>query len=99
MRSKALKRDLGDFDILTVSEEGFYGITNGKLLAATKDKFDVLITVDKNIRHQQNAETFGMAILILSAHSDRYESLSPLIPRAVAAVGKLAIGEIVIIKK
>jgi predicted nuclease of predicted toxin-antitoxin system len=41
----------------TVTDAGFSGKENGELLALADKKFDVLITVDKNIRHQQSIPT------------------------------------------
>jgi len=40
-------------DCQTAREAGLSGKENGELLAAADKKFDVLLTIDKNIRHQQ----------------------------------------------
>jgi hypothetical protein len=57
-----------------------------------------LITVDKNIQHQQNKEKLPIAVLILSAYSNRYESLSPLIPEALRVLEIIKTGEIIILE-
>ena len=94
---RRLKNDL--FEHETLNQAGFTGLKNGKLIeAAGRGKFEVLITVDKNIQHQQNKNTLPVAIVILSAFSNRYESLSPLIPKTLRVLTKINIGEIVIIK-
>ena len=36
----------------TVTEAGLVGRKNGELLAAADLEFDVLVTIDKNIRHR-----------------------------------------------
>ena len=41
-------------DCKTVREAGFEGFSNGDLLRAAEPFFDVLLTIDKNIRYQQN---------------------------------------------
>jgi len=41
----------------TVREAGFEGIENGELLTLAESDFDVLVTVDKNIRYQKYART------------------------------------------
>lgn len=38
----------------TVTEAGFSGKENGELLGLAEGQFDVLVTVDKSIPHQQN---------------------------------------------
>ena len=46
---------------LTVQEAWWSGKQNGELLAAAEPEFDVLITVDTNIRYQQNMEGRSIA--------------------------------------
>jgi hypothetical protein len=38
---------------------------NGELLALAEKNFDVLVTIDKHIRYQQNMAGRGIAILII----------------------------------
>ena len=38
----------------SVYDVGRAGKTNGVLLAAADDKFDVLLTIDKNLKYRQN---------------------------------------------
>jgi hypothetical protein len=92
---RRLKRDFLNYEIFTIDEAKFKGLKNGNLISAAKDEFDVLITVDKNIEHQQNKRDLPIAILILSAKSNRYESLSPLIPEALKVLETIKIGEII----
>lgn len=37
-----------------VLEMGWGGIVNGNLLGRAQDLFDVFVTLDKNLEHQQN---------------------------------------------
>jgi len=72
------KRDLIGHEVSTVDEAGFKGLKNGTLLRAAQDTFDVLVTVDKSIRHQQNLQSFQIAVLLLTAQSNRYQTSSLL---------------------
>lgn len=93
---KRLKRSFIGYEISTVDEAGFKGLKNGKLIQASVDAgFDVLITVDKNIEHQQNKAALPLAIIILAAQSNRLESLLPLVPKALEALANIKTGEIV----
>ncbi len=92
---RRLKRDFVGYEILTIDEAGFKGLKNGSLIGAASEVFQVLITVDKNIEHQQNKKDLPAAILILSAKSNRYESLSPLVSEALKALETIKTGEII----
>lgn len=57
-------RAIASHDVKTASQMNCQTLSNGRLLAAAADHFDVLVTVDKNMKSQQNREravnyTFG----------------------------------------
>jgi len=60
-----LKRLLTGFEITTVQDQGWAGITNGTLLQLVEENFDVLITSDQNLKYQQNLANRQIAILQL----------------------------------
>jgi hypothetical protein len=90
-----LKPDFAAHEVFTVEEVGLKGLKNGKLLRAASGDFDVLITVDKSIPHQQNLASLKIAVLILRAKTNTYPDLKP---QALAALGQIHPGEIVIIR-
>ena len=49
----------------TVHSIGCKGIKDAQLLALTDHEFDVLLTGDKNLRHQQNLTTRKTSIILL----------------------------------
>jgi hypothetical protein len=67
---RRLKRDFVGQEVLTIDEAGFKGLKNGNLIRSASEIFEVLITVDKNIQHQQNKDKLTIAIIILSAKSN-----------------------------
>lgn len=95
--TRYLKRDLIGHDVSTVDEAGFKGLKNGALLRAADGNFDVLVTVDKSIRHQQNLQSFQIAVLLLIAKTNKYEDLQLLVPRALEAVKTLQPGSVVLV--
>jgi hypothetical protein len=58
-----LKQLLTGFEIITVQDLGWAGITNGSLLERAEGQFDVLITSDQNLKYQRNLVDRHLAIL------------------------------------
>lgn len=79
----------------TVREAGFEGKENGELLTLAEGNFDVLITVDKNIRYQQSMRGRNIAILIIRAPSNDISDIQVRVPDALIALGSIQRGEIV----
>ena len=46
---------------------GWSGMRNGELLDAAEHQFDVLITMDQNIQHQQHLPRYDLAVILLDA--------------------------------
>ena len=65
-----LRRHLWQHDIDTAFERGWSRLRNGDLLdCAEADGYQLLITTDQNIRHQQNLVGRRLAIMVLLAAS------------------------------
>ena len=73
----------------TVTENGWSGLENGELLRAAATRFDVFLTADQNIEYQQNLRELPLAVVVLVAHSNRLETLRPLIPELLARLETL----------
>ena len=84
---RQLKRDILDLggiphEVYTVREKRWNGKLNGELLKLMlADQFEVLVTADKNLQHQQNFNTYPIPVIILHTYRITYEFLKPLIPR------------------
>ncbi len=78
----------------TAREAGYGGETNGELLAAAENIFDVIVTVDQNIKHQQNITNRKIAILILCSLTNDVDDIRPLIPDALTALKLIQPGQI-----
>jgi hypothetical protein len=75
---------------------GWAGKRNGELLALMAGAgFDVLLTVDQNLRYQQNLAATGVAVVVMAAASNRLADLLPLIPAVSAALDSIQAGEVV----
>ena len=80
---RRLAQEFIGHEVRTVPEAGWAGLSNGNLLSRMKDSYDAFVTVDSNLASQQNLSQFGIAIVVLSASSNRFEDLQPLIPEVL----------------
>ncbi len=92
---RKLKRELPDHEILTVTERGWSGIKNGNLLALAAPEFDVFLTVDQNLKYQQNLKNFSIAIILLVARNNRFKTLLPLMPEARETLNQITEGDFI----
>lgn len=66
--TKHLKPYLADFKVMTVREMQWSGIKNGKPMAlCVENGFNVLLTIDKNLRYQQNLDKYALTIVVLNS--------------------------------
>jgi predicted nuclease of predicted toxin-antitoxin system len=66
-------------EVHTVQWAGLKGRKNGELLRAAEDaSYDVLVTVDRNLPHQQNLADLKLSIVIVTAPTNQLEDLQPL---------------------
>ena len=75
-----LLRDLTAHEVQTVKQLGWEKIKNGALLSLAAQQFDAFITVDQNLRYQQNASRYDLAIIILQGRTTRLPDLRALLP-------------------
>lgn len=92
---RKLKRSLSSHDVSTVPEMGWAGVKNGKLLHLAEPLFDVFVTIDGNLRSQQNLRSVNLAFIVLSAVDNSIETLQPLVPQVLVALQTISAGEIV----
>ena len=83
---RRLKREFAGHDSTTVPEMGWASKRNGELLElATAHKFDIFLTVDRNLSHHQDVSRFDIAVVVLVARSNSIDSLKPLVPNILEA--------------
>ena len=92
---KGLARALSEHTVHTAQSRGWDKLSNGALLdAADEAGFELLLTTDRRIRHQQNLRARRIALVVLTAPSGRWfggmsiGSPPPLLPRRLAVTSK-----------
>jgi len=97
---KKLKSSLKDFEVYTVHELGWSGVKNGKLISlCVSNHFDILLTIDKNMLHQQNLEKYPITIVAFNSLSSKIEELILFIPSFLKQVPYLKKNQAYIIEK
>ena len=64
-----LRHALIGHHVSTAHEMGWAELNNGDLLEAAEAAFDLLVTTDKNLHHQQNLARRKLAVLVLPTTS------------------------------
>lgn len=57
--------------------------------------FEVLVTVDQGVRHQQNLPAAGVAVVVMVAGSNDIADLLPLVPGVLATLAVIQPGDAV----
>jgi predicted nuclease of predicted toxin-antitoxin system len=85
-----LRFDFGEgYEIKTVQEMGWNGKKNGELLTLLNSNgFDMFVTMDKNIRHQQNLSRLPFTVFLLNAKDNKHQTIQPLVARTIEALQK-----------
>jgi hypothetical protein len=89
------KAYLAGHECLTAPEAGLAGKKNGELIRAAAGRFDVMVTVDKKLRYQQNVSRIPFGIVVLMAHGNRLEDLVPLASATLAALQGIKPGVVI----
>ncbi|HXE91607.1 MAG TPA: DUF5615 family PIN-like protein [Terriglobales bacterium] len=91
-------REIPGHEVRTVPQMGWAGKKNGELLTLAQGRFDVFITVDRNLSFQQNLPSLGVAVVVLSAATNRLADLRPLAPKLLQTLASITRGTVVTIR-
>jgi hypothetical protein len=92
---RRLLRELLGINASHTITEGWAGRRNGDLLELMRTSgFAILVTVDRNLRFQQNVAASGIAVVVLHARSNRVPDLAPLVPALREALVAVSAGTV-----
>ena len=89
-----LTAELVGHEVATITGLGWAGIKNSELLHRAQMRFEVLVTMDRNLKFQQNIAGFELGILLVLAHSNRMVYLRPMVPAILEAIEEARPGEL-----
>lgn len=97
---KRLKNDFPEHETFTVRDKGWNSKKNGELLGLMlTENFDVLITFDQNLEHQQNFEKYPITVFVLIAENNTYQLLNELLPNIKNELGQFLRAGVIKIQK
>ncbi|MFA5835112.1 MAG: DUF5615 family PIN-like protein [Bacteroidota bacterium] len=77
------------FEVHTVRDMGWNGKKNGELLSLlAANNFDIFITLDKNLRHQQHLTKYNITVFLLYSVNNRLGTLQSLIKKVALILEK-----------
>jgi predicted nuclease of predicted toxin-antitoxin system len=91
--------DTENVEVQTIAQRGWKGKQNGELLRAAQKEFDVFITVDRGIPHQQNISRFKIGVILIEAQSNRFADLAPLMERVNEKAKQIMTGELITVSE
>jgi predicted nuclease of predicted toxin-antitoxin system len=83
------------YECSTVAEAGFAGKENGELLNLASGRFEVLITVDRNIRHQQKVTGLKIGLIVIRATSNDVDDIRPHFADIIRALKSIEPGRVI----
>src|SRR5436190_23115876 len=93
-----LRRDLLDHQVESVPLIGWAGIENGELLRkAVEAGFDLLVTMDSNMGHQQNIGQYAIAVVALRSQSNRLANTRPPMLALLAVLPQVKPGPVTLL--
>ncbi len=78
---RRLKSRLPNHEVYTVTNMRWNGLKNGLLMsAAIGEKFDILLTIDKNLEFQQNLKKYDIIVAVFEVKQNSIKLFEPLLP-------------------
>ncbi len=94
-----LRHELAGHTVKTVRQMNWLGIGNGRLLKliASAGEFDVFLTVDKNLPHQNQVGDLPFAVVVLRARSNRLPDVRLFAPEILRRLPEFQPGHVFIL--
>lgn len=91
---RQLRRHFPPHEVILTKEAGWDDFDNGELLDAAQAAFDVFLTMDANLYHQQKVSRFTIAVIVLRAYNSKYETLFPMMPDVLDQLETIEMGKV-----
>lgn len=80
-------------EVRTTRQMRWDDLDNGELLSVAQPEFDVMLTTDANLYHQQKVANYDLAVIVLRAYQNSIHALEPLMNKVVDLLDDVKPGE------
>lgn len=84
--------------VKTVADMGWRPLTNGRLIERAAPQFDVLVTLDQNLRFQNPTAGYGLGILILVTRFNHLTTYRPQFGEIRDAARRIKPGQAIVLQ-
>jgi hypothetical protein len=92
------RHHLPGHEVHTVEFAGLKGLSNGHLLDEAEDAgYDVLLTIDHGIQHQQSLSRRGISVLVIRSRTSQLHDLLPAVNSILQTIGTIRPGQVVVV--
>lgn len=84
--------------VRTSKSMGWADLQNGRLLQAASEAFDVVITVDRNLAHQQAASTLPVTVIAIQSVDTRFPALAALAPEVCSLLNQRLVKRVYVVR-
>lgn len=88
---------LTDCDVRSVRSEGWFGVSNGELLGRIEADFDVLVSHDRGLEHQQTWSGRSLALVVVRSESTDFLSYEHAVPAIQHAINDAVPGIVIVV--
>jgi len=84
---------LPEYQVMTAAYVGLAGVSNGEMISrAISDGFDVIVSLDRGIPHQQNLDRYAVGFVLIP-HNDieRIRAYAEALSEAVATISPVRV--------
>jgi hypothetical protein len=86
---RPFRKRLGGHEVLHATDEKWETLTNGELLRALATAgYDAMVTVDRNLAHQQNTGELPVAVIVVAVVRNTDDAMAEFVPAIMAILSQ-----------
>lgn len=90
-----LRAELGGVDVTTARYAGLDELSDSELLVAIEGRFDVLVTLDRDLAYQQKMAGRSFGVVVLRVSEQTPEAFHALLPKLTKVLRKVKPGQVI----
>jgi predicted nuclease of predicted toxin-antitoxin system len=94
-----LAADMAAHEVKHCRDLGWQQLTNGELVKRANERFDLTVTVDKNMRHQTSLRELKLAVVVFGAPNNTIEELRRFVPEFLEKIASFEPGTFTLLRK